>query len=57
VSEIRVTVCRACDGPPTNSVLGQLLIKKHGTNLVKLGVVHRPQCPNLEDKEEPREQD
>lgn len=48
----KVTICTSCDGPPENSVLGILLVKKHGTDLVFLGVVHRPGCPELEPEPE-----
>lgn len=47
----KVTVCASCDGVSENSILGILLVKKHGKDLVRLGVVHRPECPELKDSQ------
>lgn len=47
----RVTRCASCDGVSENSILGMLLVRRYGEDLVRLGVVHRPECPELQDEE------
>lgn len=53
----KLTICRSCDGVSENSLLGRLLVEEHGTELVALGVVHRPDCPELEDDPEDEPED
>jgi len=48
-------ICASCSGVPEHSILGIMLIKQHGKGLVRLGVVHRPGCPELEEEGEGRE--
>ena len=47
----KIIVCASCTGVSEHGLMGIMLIKAHGRDLVRLGVVHRPGCPELEDGE------
>ncbi len=51
--ERKVTICQDCDGPPEGSILGIMIVQRHGSGSVRLGIVHREKCPNASAEGDP----